>query len=60
MNVEARIDYAPVGSTPQIDSIWVQACVKEAAEEGALNSGVNAVGGCWRRGGGGERVTSWG
>jgi hypothetical protein len=37
MNVEARIDYAPVGSTPQIDHIWVQACVKEAAEEGALN-----------------------
>ena len=37
MNAAARIDYAPVGSTPQIASIWVQACVKEAAEEGALN-----------------------
>ena len=36
MNASARIDYAPVGS-PQIDSIWVQACVKEAAEEAALN-----------------------
>ncbi len=43
MNASARIDYASVGS-PQIDSIWVQACVKEAAEEAALNySGKQSV-----------------
>jgi len=43
MNVEARIDYAPVGS-PQIDSIRVQAGFQKAAEEAALNySGKQSV-----------------
>ena len=37
MNVQAEISYAPVGLTPQIDSIRVDICVKEDAEEGALN-----------------------